>query len=101
MNVNQFHNLEYAVGTRFLEFVLNYHGELVRCHQLEEYRFSEQQLSAAGQLLSLLAMSYVAAPGSALLNYPNLIGEFNLIRQLWVERLLAQPRRPIQFLGTW
>lgn len=82
MNVNQLHNLEHAVGTRFLEYVLNYQGELVRCHQLEEYRFSEQQLSAAGQLLSLLAMSYAAAPGSALLNYPNLIGEFNLIRQL-------------------
>jgi hypothetical protein len=81
MNVNQFHNLEHAVGTRFLEYVLNYQGELVRHHQLDEYGFTPQQIAGADQLLSLLAMSYAATPGSALLNYPSLVAEFNRIRQ--------------------
>ena len=82
MNVNQFHNLEHAVGTRFLEYVLNYQGELLRHHQLEEYGFSAQQLSGGDQLLSLLALSYAVTSGSALLNYPNLVTEFNQIRRL-------------------
>lgn len=82
MNVNQFHNLEHAVGTRFLEYVLNYQGELVRHHQLDEYEFTDHQLAGAGQLLSLLAMSYAASPGLPLMSYPHLIGEFNRIRQV-------------------
>ena len=48
---------------------------------MEEYGFTEQQLVAGGQLVNLLAMSYAATPGSALLNYPNLIAQFNRIRQ--------------------
>jgi hypothetical protein len=82
MNVNQFHNLEHAVGTRFIEYVLNYQGKLLRHNQLEGYQFTENQMAGAGQLLSFLVMTFAASPSSALLNYPHLIGEFNRIRQL-------------------
>lgn len=82
MNVNQFHNLEQAVGTRFLEYVLNHPTGLLRRDRLEDYAFSSAQLAAAERLLGLLAMSYSATPGYALVSFPSLVPEFNAIRRL-------------------
>ena len=81
MNVNQFHNLEHAVGTRFLEYVLNYPTGLARHTQLEEYAFTRAQIDGAGRLLGLLAMSYSASPGFELISFSTLVHEFNDVRR--------------------